>query len=63
VTRTGRPPIDPEKRRNAPVAVRLTDQERELIEDAAAADGMSLSRWISARAVAAAKRANQKRLK
>ncbi|WP_424750913.1 plasmid mobilization protein [Mycobacterium sp.] len=62
MTRTGRPPIDPEKRRSAPIPVRFTDSERELVEDAAAADGMSLSTWIRARAVAAAKRANRKPL-
>lgn len=61
VTRTGRPPIDAEKRRGAPVPVRFTDEERELVEDAAAADGMSLSAWIRARAVTAARRANRKR--
>jgi uncharacterized protein (DUF1778 family) len=60
VTRTGRPPIDAEKRRGAPIPVRFTDEERELVEAAAAADGVSLSMWIRARAVAAAKR-NRKR--
>jgi uncharacterized protein (DUF1778 family) len=62
VTRTGRPPIDAEKRRGAPVPVRFTDEERELVENAAAADGMSLSAWIRARAVTAARRANRNRL-
>jgi uncharacterized protein (DUF1778 family) len=62
VARTGRPPIDAERRRGAPLPVRFTDQERELIEVAAAADGMSLSAWIRARAVTAAKRGNRRRL-
>jgi hypothetical protein len=43
------------------VPVRFTDQEYELIEEAAAADGMSLSAWIRARAVTAARRANRNR--
>ncbi len=56
---TGRPPLDAEKRRTAAVPVRFTGEERQLVEDAAAADRMKLSAWIRARAVAAARRRKQ----
>ena len=59
MTRLGRPPLDADKRRGAPIQVRFTDEERQLVMDAAAAEGMSVSNWVRARAIAAAERAKR----
>jgi len=61
MARTGRPPIAADKRRDALINVRVTGDELALITTSALADKMSVSEWVRARAVAAAKRA-QKRL-
>jgi len=50
----GRPPIAADDRRDSVVPVRFTTAEHTLVQRAAEADGMSLSLWISTKAVAAA---------
>lgn len=57
----GRPPLEASKRRTAPVPVRFTQAERDLIDSAATADEQSVSAWVRDRAVDAAKRRAQKR--
>ncbi|WP_425437828.1 plasmid mobilization protein [Mycobacterium neglectum] len=52
----GRPPLEAGQRRTAPVPVRFTATEREVIEAAAKADGQSVSAWVRDRALAAARR-------
>ncbi|WP_420214112.1 plasmid mobilization protein [Mycobacteroides abscessus] len=59
MARTGRPPLDPDKRLGPPVPVRFTDHERAIVEQAAQESGLSLSAWIRGRAIAAAKRSNR----
>jgi uncharacterized protein (DUF1778 family) len=57
----GRPPLEASKRRTAPVPVRFTEAERDLIESAAQADEQSVSAWVRDRALAAAKRRAHRR--
>lgn len=52
----GRPPLQAGQRRTAPVPVRFTEAERELIESAAQADKQPISAWVRDRALSAAKR-------
>ncbi|WP_156045883.1 MULTISPECIES: hypothetical protein [Actinomycetes] len=59
MTSRGRPPLDPEQRRSAPVPVRFTAQERALVEAAAGSAGVSVSAWVRQRAVKDAKRASR----
>lgn len=58
--RTGRPPIDAEKRLGAAIPVRFTAAERERIEHFAAEDEMSVGAWVRDAANARAKRREQK---
>ncbi|MDV7137166.1 plasmid mobilization protein [Williamsia muralis] len=59
MTSRGRPPLDPEQRRSAPVPVRFTAQERALVEAAAGSAGVSVSAWVRQRAVKDAKRSSK----
>jgi uncharacterized protein (DUF1778 family) len=52
----GRPPLEAAQRRSAPVPVRFTEAERELVESVAEADEQSLSAWVRDQALRAAKR-------
>lgn len=54
MARMGRPPL--EKARNVTRGIRLTADEDELIQAAAAASGQSVAEWCRDRLVAAAKR-------
>ena len=54
MARMGRPPL--EKARNVTRGIRLTADEDELIQAAAAAAGQSVAEWCRDRLVAAAKR-------
>lgn len=49
-----------DERRSAPVPVRYTKAERELVQAAADAEGLSLSAWIRDHSLAAAKRARRR---
>lgn len=51
----GRPPVR-EKSQNARLYVRTIEEEKELLESAAEAAGMTLSEWIRNRLVRTAKR-------
>ncbi|WP_131822483.1 hypothetical protein [Mycobacteroides chelonae] len=56
----GRPPLEPGQRREDPIPVRFTADERTLVEwaanDAAGTNNASISAWVRSEAVAAAKR-------
>jgi uncharacterized protein (DUF1778 family) len=58
VTRMGRKPLDPEDRRSKPLRIRLTDAEREEIDNAA--NGRS-STWAREVLLQAARKAKKKR--
>jgi len=47
--RSGRPPIDPVKRRDQILRVRTTKAERELLQRVASAGGLDVSTWARAR--------------
>ncbi|MFW0154392.1 plasmid mobilization protein (plasmid) [Mycobacterium sp. smrl_JER01] len=57
----GRPPFKAGQRRNAVVPVRFTEDERDIIEAAAEADGQAVSAWVRDRALAAARRRSRGR--
>lgn len=52
----GRPPVDPSEYRGYRLQVRLNEEERDLIEAAAAAAGEAVGAWMRDAAVRAAKR-------
>ncbi|MBU8820619.1 MULTISPECIES: plasmid mobilization protein [Mycolicibacterium] len=57
----GRPPLKAGQRRSAAVPVRFTEEEREIIDSAAEADGQAVSAWVRDRALAAARRRSRGR--
>lgn len=52
----GRPPLPPEERRSVRMVVKLTEDEREELERAAAARGQPLTVYVRSRALISARR-------
>ena len=44
-TRMGRPPLPDEERRDKPLRIRMTDDERALVDEAAQQAGVPTSQW------------------
>jgi uncharacterized protein (DUF1778 family) len=63
LTRMGRPPLSDEERRDKPLRIRLTDEERELIDEAAENAGEPSSAWARDLLVREAARLAAKRRK
>ena len=65
----GRPPLDPDAKRNVPIHVLTTRSEKDELAQAAAAADMSVSKWMRvvslerARTLAAAKAAKAEKAK